>query len=214
MGRAIETVTFNGVKYRRYADRPYFTPGQADKRRGARYLHQDVWAAQHGPVPEGHDVHHQDGNPLNNNLDNLVLMESGAHQALHAAERHASGWYVTPEKLAHMARIRPLAAAWHSTEAGRELHSQNGRKVWEQVEIKPASCAHCKKDFEYRSIQAPIYCSNNCKSADRRASGIDNEIRECPRCGKKFSINRYSTRLSCSRTCGQQRRREAERRMP
>jgi hypothetical protein len=211
MGRAIETVTFNGVKYRRYEDRPYFTPGQADKVRGARFLHQDIWAAEHGPIPSGHDVHHQDGNPLNNDVSNLVLMESSAHQALHAAERQASGWYVTPEKLAHLASIRPLAAAWHSTEEGHALHSQNGHKVWEQVETRAAACGQCGKDFEYRSIQVPIYCSNSCKSAARRASGIDDEVRECARCGKKFSINRYATRRCCSRTCGQQLRRALER---
>lgn len=207
MTKAVEVVLFKGVKYRRYAGIPYFTPGQADKRRGARYLHQDVWATEHGPIPEGHDVHHQDGNPLNNDVSNLQLMESGAHQALHAAERVASGWYTTPEKLAHLERIRPMAAAWHSTEAGNALHAELGRKTWENVETRTAKCGNCKGDFEYRALAVAVYCSNNCKSAARRASGIDDVVKDCARCGKKFSVNRYSPKKTCSRICGQRLRR-------
>src|SRR4051812_37388947 len=62
---ALETVIFNGVKYRRYAKSPYFIPGVADTRNGAQALHRDIWRAANSEIPAGHDIHHRDGNPLN-----------------------------------------------------------------------------------------------------------------------------------------------------
>lgn len=39
-------------------------------------------------IPKGFAVHHIDHNPLNNNLNNLALLEMGAHSRLHQIESH------------------------------------------------------------------------------------------------------------------------------
>lgn len=57
---------FNGVIYHRYPGRLYYYSG----RRGLQGLHQEVWKAAHGPIPEGHDIHHVNGNHDDNSLDN------------------------------------------------------------------------------------------------------------------------------------------------
>lgn len=38
-------------------------------------VHRMVWEAFNGPIPEGYDIDHLDGNPHNNNLDNLEPVE-------------------------------------------------------------------------------------------------------------------------------------------
>ena len=51
------------------------------------YLHRYIWEYHFGEIPDGYFVHHKDGNPINNGLDNLQLIERGQHTILHV-RRH------------------------------------------------------------------------------------------------------------------------------
>lgn len=62
---------------RRYTLRRCGYYGATDGQRG--YLHRDVWEASHGPIPQGFDIHHRDGNRANNALSNLELFEKAEH---------------------------------------------------------------------------------------------------------------------------------------
>jgi len=62
--------------------------GYYGKTRGTRsFLHRDVWQDANGPIPEGMDIHHRDGNRENNALENLALMDKADHTRLHAKPR-------------------------------------------------------------------------------------------------------------------------------
>lgn len=52
-------------------------------RDGMEYLHRGCYEAYHGEIPKGCHIHHIDGNKLNNNIENLVLMDGGKHTVLH-----------------------------------------------------------------------------------------------------------------------------------
>jgi len=55
---------------------------------GREYLHIYLWKKTNNkPVPQGHVIHHKDGNSLNNNIQNLECISSKEHKALHAKER-------------------------------------------------------------------------------------------------------------------------------
>lgn len=57
------------------------SPPKGYKHRG---LHQYIWMCANGcEMPEGFDVHHIDGNKLNNNIYNLELIESFKHRSEH-----------------------------------------------------------------------------------------------------------------------------------
>ena len=49
--------------------------------------HRKVYEDNFGKIPEGFDIHHQDGNKLNNNLNNLHLMTKSEHTKLHWEEK-------------------------------------------------------------------------------------------------------------------------------
>jgi len=216
-----DVIVFNGVKFRRYpeserdSDRRYYTPGIADRQRGVRRLHEEVWMAHNGPIPEGHHVHHKDHDHLNNDPSNLEALTEEEHHAHHTEERRASGFYTRPEQLEHLERIRPLAAPWHGSPEGLEWHRQHGKDVWaarpitkdawEGREPAPRVCDQCGNEYWTRAMQDGRFCSNNCKSAWRRAAGVDDEDRNCARCGTVFRINRYSRTRNCSRSCGSNR---------
>src|SRR4051812_4898466 len=204
-GENVELVVFNGVRFHRYpdshnwADRAYFTPNIHDRQSGVGRLHQETWEAAHGPIPEGHDIHHRDNNPLNNTLENLECLTEAEHAAYHAlnlsdAERE--------RRRKQADTMRPLAAEWHGTEEGIAWHRENGKACWENREPTTHTCEHCGKSYESLSRrESNRFCSNACKSAARRASGVDDETRSCARCGVAFTCNHYSKIRFCSRSC-------------
>lgn len=71
--------TFRGVRY-------YLTNGYYSRTDGAR-LHRRVWEAANGPIPAGHLIHHINGIKTDNRIENLELMEWGAHSALENRSR-------------------------------------------------------------------------------------------------------------------------------
>ncbi|MDN7511982.1 HNH endonuclease [Burkholderia multivorans] len=51
---------------------------------GARdYLHRAMWIDAHGPIPEGHEVHHKDEDKTHNCLNNFELLTSSEHGKKH-----------------------------------------------------------------------------------------------------------------------------------
>ena len=43
------------------------------------YLHRYIWQKHNGEIPKGFDVHHKDGNKLNNDIDNLDCISRSEH---------------------------------------------------------------------------------------------------------------------------------------
>lgn len=197
-----DIVEFNGVRFYRYPDsshranRRYFTPGIADRQKGADYLHREIWKAAHGEIPEGHHVHHRDGNPLNNDIDNLVCISPKQHIAEHWTEERA----VANREWA--AKIRPLTKAWHGSPEGREWHRRQARESYKKRQSLKRDCDHCGTEFDSISRRDnDRFCSNNCKSAWRRGAGIDDHDRTCPICGSVYRCNKHARKKTCSRPC-------------
>ena len=42
-----------------------------------------LWEQANGPIPDGHEIHHRDHNPLNNDLDNLQCVTAEWHDDYH-----------------------------------------------------------------------------------------------------------------------------------
>ena len=197
-----ESVAFNGIIFRRYPDSPnrservYYSPSTTHRQNGVGRLHQEIWKAANGPIPDGYHVHHLDGDPLNNDLANLGCLPAVEHLRHHNS---------TPERIAHLREIQKqailVAPEWHRSEAGRAWHSEHGRKSWINREPQVHTCAWCGDEYQTLKLHDALFCSNNCKSSWRRASGIDNEQRVCPWCDTEFTTNRYSPKRCCGRSC-------------
>ena len=207
MEKRVEVIRFNGIKFRRYPDAPsqpdrrYYVPGIGDRQRGYKRLHEEIWMHANGvdSIPDGHHIHHVDHDYSNNDPSNLELISAEEHQKHHMAERLRS-----PEGLEFarftMDYARQFASEWHKSEEGREWHRKRAREVWDNMEKKEAVCEQCGDSYE--SYNPGRFCSNKCKSAWRRDSGIDDVDRPCAHCGTLFRVNKYSKIKCCSGSCG------------
>lgn len=199
----VESIEFNGITFRRYPDssrrdaRVYYTPNGAYRKRGVGRLHQEIWKAAYGPIPEGHHIHHRDEDTLNNELDNLVALPGFDHLSNHAKAQPIE------EARARMDHARAFASDWHSSEEGRAWHRKHGERTWAEREPRSGVCEHCGTTYSTLSRHGnERFCSNKCRAAWRRASGVDDETRTCEVCGSEYVVNKYSKKRACSPKCG------------
>lgn len=54
----------------------------------SRYHARRIWIEVNGPIPKGMQLHHRDGNPYNNSLDNLMVCTPEEHIKLHEEMGH------------------------------------------------------------------------------------------------------------------------------
>lgn len=186
---------FNGLKFRRDKHSGYYLNSTIHKR-----LHVYVWEFFNGEIPNGYQVHHKDFDKSNNELENLVLLSASEHMKLHGESWNDERYEKQIKNLNENAR--PKASKWHKSEAGREWHKEHYEHM-KAVLHKQAefTCLNCGKAFKAQSMGQNKFCSNKCRAAFRRKSGVDNEIRQCEYCGKEFKVNKYAKTRTCSRSC-------------
>lgn len=190
-----EYAIFDGLVFRKDKRTGYYLNSKTHKR-----LHVYVWEYHNGKIPSGHHVHHKDFDKANNEITNLELLTARQHMSLHGKtwdkKRYEKQIKILDEE------VRPKASEWHGSEAGREWHKVHYEKTKENLyRKKKFVCEQCGKEFEAINHGNNRFCSNNCRSAYRRKSGVDNEERICEWCGQKFEVNKYAKTKTCSRTC-------------
>lgn len=197
-----KTVEYNGIVFRRYpdsdnpADRRYYRPHSGHIEDGVEALHREVWKDHNGDIPDGHHIHHVDGDPTNNNIENLECVSPKEH-----SERHPDIGGIQSEE--HLEKMLEAAKGWHASDEGSEWHSQH----WEESLGKAFTdtekvCDQCGDPFtDKSSSDAGRFCSNACKAKHRRESGVDDETRICEACRQPFETNKYSNTATCSRRC-------------
>ena len=199
LGR-VEVIEYDGMSWHRYPD----APGRTDRlyfKHHTTYLHRYVWEKHNGPIPKGCHIHHIDGNPLNNDISNLRCVtpfeHAGEHPRTDEYRNHVS------EQMRGDSPRQNACRAWHASEAGHEWHVEHGKRVAANMQPVQFTCIQCGRVYLSKPAGSPHkFCSNACKSAHRRASGVDDEDRICQVCGKAFRVNKYSKSRTCSRSCG------------
>lgn len=190
-----KTIVIDGIRFTQSGREYYYN---SSKR---LYLHRYIWEKAHGQIPDGHHIHHIDGDAGNNELSNLELLEATEHLMMHAknmSEEHKEKLRANLNENA-----RPKAIEWHKSDEGRawhKTHYENSKHLLHQK--KEFSCDNCDKSFVATHKGNNRFCSNACKSAWRRNNGLDDIEVQCEVCGSKFIKNKYSKAVTCSRQCG------------
>lgn len=185
----------DGYKFRKDFKTGYYLSGSI---KGKRYrLHRYIYEKYKGKIPKGYEIHHIDKNKDNNTIENLQLLTSKKHKEIHSKN-------MTIEQRLYYKKlmntiVRPKAITWHKSKVGREWHKEQykislGKSQNLRIRI---ICENCGKEFKTVNNGTNRFCSNNCKTAYRKKSGIDDETRKCIKCGRTYIVNKYSKRKYC-----------------
>lgn len=187
-----KTVIFNGETYRLMgAGKYYLSQSKTNSgRKGAKGLHRAIWEHYSGKkIPQGYEVHHIDGNALNNKYENLVCLSKKEHIDLHISQ---GDWHTTvPTPLA-----REKAAEWHRSDEGRKWHSEKALKAWRDVKLKLLNCIFCGSEYT-TPFADTMYCSESCGKKFRARDG---QKRYCISCSGDITQLDARTKY-CSKEC-------------
>lgn len=189
-----KTVHYNGVRFIRDDKTGYYLNSTIQKR-----LHRYVYECEIGEIPRGYHIHHIDHDKNNNNIENLVLICPSAHASYHGKMRAETHYDEMIENL--NVNARPKASEWHRSEEGRKWHSEMSIETWKKRTYEAYECQNCSNTYKTKDRGNHKFCSNACKSAWRRKSGVDDEERQCAECGEKFTVNKYYKKIGCTRKC-------------
>lgn len=165
MEQAKESLTWGGRRW-------WLNGGYFCNRRG-QLLHRAIYAAANGPIPEGNEIHHKDGNKTNNALDNLESLTCTEHRRKHNRNGAAGSDKATRQKV-----------SW---------------EYWQKREPYQCICDHCAKPYLTRATHSR-FCSGACKMAARRKDPEQVPEAVCLFCGGVFLFYRPGL-LYCSKNC-------------
>lgn len=188
----MKEVEYRDLKFYRDDERGYYLSTKKYKGKRIR-LHRYKWMMEKGEIPEGHHIHHIDGDATNNDISNLQLISPREHVLLHPNPP-------IPEE--QIQDFIEKAKKWHRSKEGREWHSQHIKKIQSNFKERTSICQYCDNEFTTQNMKIPKFCSLKCKAANRRKSGVDNEARLCKWCGESFEVNKYHKTETCSKRCG------------
>lgn len=193
-----KTAFYCGYKFRKDPKTGYYLCSQKTDNGNRERLHNFVWRKAHGDIPKGYHIHHIDRNKNNNTLSNLIMLSQSEHGKVHKELLTEAEKELNKERLIQYAL--PKAREWHSTELGKQFHSEHAKSTWENRQNIKYKCTYCGCDFFTKNIYSPKanhFCSNKCKASHRRKSGVDDIEMQCQKCGNTFKANKYAKPKYC-----------------
>jgi hypothetical protein len=166
-----QEIVFNGVTYRLMGSGKYYLSQSTTNvgRVGAKGLHVAIWEYYSGKtVPSDYCIHHKDGNPFNNEFENLECVERKAHLSEHARRNQNNPEYLEKNKRSLLA-AQEKAKEWHGSDEGSEWHrnhvSCSLAKAWAFREER--TCLVCGAPYIAKTRRA-MYCGSSCQQKAAR----------------------------------------------
>ena len=196
-----QVLIMNGkvVQFRKKTDNGYWFNNN-NETGNVLYLHREKYKQEFGLTEEqikGYEVHHIDGNKDNNEIDNLKLLTTEEHHKLHNIRSESSHRHVCKK-----CGRTYWSSVSKSTEICDRCDSSLAIGGSSMLMIKKR-CEYCGAEYETKGVNKnrSKFCSNKCKSAYRRATGVDKIEKICAFCGNSFKTDKYSGAIYCSPHC-------------
>ena len=200
-----KTAFYCGYKFRKDPKTGYYLSSKKTTANKRERLHEFVWRNINGKIPEGYHIHHIDRDKDNNDIDNLEMLSQQEHAYKHNEMRTEEEKQKLRENIVKYAV--PRAKEWHSSEEGKQWHSKHAIEIFKNKQPQEHKCTFCGCIFITKKSYgetANRFCSNACRAAFRRKSGVDNIEKCCEECGKTYISSKYAKTHFCAE-CGNKR---------
>lgn len=202
-----DTVEYKGQKFHRYPEserrhlRVYYWANEKSGQ-SPTPLHRKKFKEEKDDIPKGAVIHHKDGDPLNNDIDNLEAVSKSKHQEIHMNQEDVK------EKLSKILKekAQPKAKEWHSSEEGKKWHKQQYEETKEALYKKRYEhvCEQCGEEYRSNKKNKTKYCSDSCQN--KAYYEKNQEKRVCSNCGEDFETYKHSDAKTCSQKCAAENR--------
>ena len=152
-------IWFDGIRYTRQKDGRYCASY-------GKLLHRAVWEHFNGEIPEGHVIHHIDGDPSNNDLANLQLMTQSEHIKLHQSVKK---WVCKQCGKEFESNNLGIRCYFCSNECRSKYDYENSREI--------RICAECGKEFVAYKYGKTKHCSNECANKSRSRKYFERKLK-------------------------------------
>lgn len=144
------------------------------------WLHQFVYEAELGKIPNGFDVHHKDEDKDNNKASNLELLSRQEHQEEHYEQNVKNGYELSKYVEENFEEVQALA------KLGKE-GKYIGKAKRKKLPNKPIQCAHCGEEFvpHKKARKDTKFCNSSCSGKWHKRFGVKD--RECSDCGTIYT---------------------------
>jgi endogenous inhibitor of DNA gyrase (YacG/DUF329 family) len=216
-------IDFNGTTFTLSKAGYFYSPKR-------QYLHRVIWESYNGPIPEGMEIHHRDGNKAHNEIGNYELKTASEHARHHwVVDRRVKDFvceqcgksYQSSAAQGHNRFCSNNCCGANRRASGLDDISRPCENCGQPFTVnryvvkpfcsqsctavsrqpKQCVCTHCGRSYQTSGLGKNCFCSSKCNSAHRRASGVDDVSRTCAHCGRDFTINRYSPVRHCGKSC-------------
>lgn len=156
-------------------------------------LHQMVWEHHFGEIPRDHHIHHKNGDPTDNRIENLEAMHKKDHHSLHFSSEKQLSLMQTQDS-------RLKRKEWALSERGQKILSQASKSQWPKRKPVERTCLICEKVFLTKNLNGTKYCSQPCRS---KSQALRESIeKNCVVCQKLFfARNLKPITKTCSQEC-------------
>lgn len=123
-------------------------------------LHRQIWEDHCGPIPEEYQVHHKNGDRLDNRIENLECLHISEHRRVHNAQKEIQ---YQKCKLGSKLSLRKKRT-WYLLKEGKNINSENSKLFWDERAERNKVCVICGADYSTRSVKIKNgCCSNACR---------------------------------------------------
>lgn len=116
-------------------------------------VHKVIWEKAHGPIPDGYEVHHKNGDGNDNRLENLLLLTKSEHIKLHHKLRREGTDPVDPND-PNVIKERTMARARYARHKDDEELRRRRHESYERNKSKIAETSKRYRETHKSEINA------------------------------------------------------------
>ena len=156
-----ECIWFNGNRYNKQKDGYY-------RSLNGKFLHRKIWKHFNGEIPEGYVIHHIDGDPSNNDLENLQMVTRSEHVKLHMAVKKYVCKFCGKE-FESKGNVKG-ECYFCSENCSDKWYYRNNQEI--------RICEECGKEFYAYKYKKIRFCSKECLKKGRSRIFLEKKLRK------------------------------------